>query len=101
MKKSTTISIDKRSIGEILTTLWTGFTYKTSEAEFLPIDECKMFIGTPTFIPLDEGDEYTVCVTEAGVGICACDEKALIRGFMTFMADIVQTSANSACCSVP
>ncbi len=99
VRANTEISICKRCIGEILTPLWRGFTYKTSEATFSPIDECKIFIGEPMFTPLDDGDEYTVCVTERGVGILARDEKTLIRGFMTFLSDIVQTSPDA--CAAP
>jgi len=85
------ISMCENITDKILSELWNGFTFGTSEAEFSDGEEGRICIGEASFVPLADNDEYTVCISENGAGICGRDKNSLLRGFMMFMMCIEQT----------
>ena len=92
--KQIDIALDNGIFDEILMKLWDGFTYRVSKPNFIDGEPGKISIGKASFIPLDAEDEYTVSITEEGVGICGKDKNSLIRGFMMFLMCIEQLNSD-------
>lgn len=80
---------------EIISELWNGFCCRKLNAKFIAGEENKISIGKAAFIPLEKGDEYTVCINKEGVGILSDSGQGLLRGFMMLMMCIEQLSADS------
>ena len=94
INKHTKILLDSSILSDTLTNLWHGFSFGITRPEFSCGEEGRVSIGKACFIPLDDGDEYTICIKEEGIGICGRDSKGLIRGFMMLMMCIEQVQAD-------
>jgi len=79
---------------KIISELWNGFCSHRMNAKFIQGEEDRISMGKATFIPLEKGDEYTVCIKKEGVGILSDSNQGLLHGFMMLMMCIEQLSAD-------
>lgn len=92
--KFTRISMPNLDNFSILKEIWYNSTYKTNKLKFNYIKELKIEIGNAEFIALQENQEYTIKITENGVGILAKDKNSLIRGFMALLIRFIAKEIN-------
>ena len=92
LKENAEICIANTISDKILYELWNGFCGHLRVMKSVAGEDNKISIGNASFIPLDNGDEYTVCVRGDGVGILGNSKKGLLRGFIMLMLCIEQLS---------
>ena len=104
---SLTVYADKNLCFDELSTLTWGFCGKNIKCEIKEGNDNEIRIGDADIINLDNGDEYTLNITETGVAVKGKDRNCLMRGYMSFLMSIVQKSPvdnkpvfNSTCTSV-
>ena len=83
--KNTDIYAGDGVLSDILAELWSGFCAGLGKINPISASEDCISIGKASFIALDPGDEYTVCIRKDGVGIRGCSRSGLIRGFIMLM----------------
>ncbi len=73
---------------EVLCALWHGFSFRCGQLKTVLGEADRISIGNATYLPMTDGDEYTVCIREDGIGISARDEKTLFRAFAALLMRI-------------
>lgn len=89
---SLTVYADKNLCFDELSTLTWGFCGKNIKCEIKEGNDNEIRIGDADIINLDNGDEYTLNITETGVAVKGKDRNGLMRGYMSFLMSIVQKS---------
>ncbi len=85
---STEVTFDPAADTEVLAEFWNGFCSRAGVLVPKTGEPNRISIGTPTFLPLADGEEYTVCIRPEGVGILGRDLPTLSRGFSAFLMQI-------------
>ena len=91
------------SENKMISKLWNGFCGRQSTIKMIAGEKNKISVGNADFIPLEDGDEYTLCVKNDGIGILSESEQGLLRGFMMLIMCIEHLSANRfgiKCCDI-
>ena len=83
----------------LLKEIWHNATFKVNKLKINETDELKISIGNAEFISLNDGDEYTIKITENGVGILGKDKNSLMRGFMALIIRFIAKVINGKCCA--
>lgn len=73
---------------EILADFWNGFCSHVGVLETVTGEDLKISIGNASFLPLEEKDDYTLCIREDGIGILGRDVAGLVRGFSALLLQI-------------
>ena len=73
---------------EILADFWNGFCSRVGTLETVAGEDLKISIGNASFLPLEEKDDYTLCIRENGIGILGRDVAGLVRGFSALLLQI-------------
>ena len=76
--------VDRETVRE----LWSCFCCRAGELTLEAGEENRIAVGNASFLPLGEGEEYTVLVTPDGIGIAARDAKSLMRGLCACLVRI-------------
>lgn len=100
LKKQTIVSMPKNDNVSLLKEIWYNATFRCNKLNINFCNEYKISIGTPTFLPLENEQEYTVKITENGVGILAKDINSLMRGFMAVIIRFIAKNINGKCVAV-
>lgn len=82
------ITADKDISFDALECLWSNFCGKVGKARIFVGTNNEIHIGECNAVELNDGDEYTLKITEKGVAIKATDKKSLMRGFMSLLMSI-------------
>ncbi len=86
--KCTTAQIPLGMDAALLQELWSGFSYRIGSLQTVFGEDLHIAIGDASYLPLEAGDEYTLCIREGGIGICAADQKGLARAFSALLIRI-------------
>lgn len=78
------VGVDRETVRE----LWSCFCCRAGELTLEAGEENRIAVGNASFLPLGDGEEYTVLVTPEGIGIAACDAKSLMRGLCACLVRI-------------
>ena len=97
LDKNTVAQIDERVDAETLGTLWHGLCYRVGTLRAKSCERNRIAIGEAHFLPLGEGEEYTVSVTERGIGILARDAASLVRGLCAVLVRVEMREQDALC----
>ncbi len=86
---SINIYADKKLDFDELSTIMWGFCSKNIKCAVNEGTENEIHIGNADIIPLEDGDEFTVNITNNGVAIVGEDKNCLMRGFMSFLMTVM------------
>ncbi|MBQ7336632.1 MAG: family 20 glycosylhydrolase [Clostridia bacterium] len=89
---SVTATVPTDADTPFLKTLWHHFCYRASTLNTQIGTSYQIGIGNATYLPLQNGEEYTVCIRPDGIGICGQDRATLMRGFSAFLIQIEMTA---------
>ncbi|MBQ9774066.1 MAG: family 20 glycosylhydrolase [Clostridia bacterium] len=78
---------------EVACELWNGFCNRIGTLECADGDENRIGFGEATYLPLGEGEEYTLCVRPEGVGLQGRDAATLMRAFCALLLRIEQDTS--------
>ena len=92
-----TAKMPRTECTELLWELWNNSTFGQSELSIVEWKENKIELGSGDFLPLSEGEEYTLSVTERGVGILGRDRAGLMRGFMALLLRFIAVEMDGKC----
>lgn len=97
---TTEVAFDPAADTEVLAELWNGFCSRAGVLIPKKGKQNRISVGNPTFLPLADGEEYTVSIRPEGVGILGRDLAALSRGFSAFLMQIEMIGNDTfrACC---
>ncbi|MBE6589011.1 MAG: hypothetical protein E7643_02420 [Ruminococcaceae bacterium] len=83
-----TLTLPKAADGNALVDIWGGFVGRRGILDVnLGVDN-EISIGNAEFLPLNETDEYTLCIRPFGIGIRGRDLKGTLRGFSALLLQI-------------
>jgi len=91
LKDKTKAMCDERISFDTVKSLWRGFTCKMGEIELDKGKDLTFSIGDATFEELSYENEFSVCITEKGVGILAKNKPSLMRGIIALMYNVDYT----------
>lgn len=97
LEKNTVAQMDERLDAEVLAALWNGFCYRVGELTPKVGERNRIAIGEARFLPLGDNEEYTVSVTERGIGILARDAASLVRGFCALLIRLEMREKDALC----
>ncbi len=83
-----TASVSPMLDADVLCELWKGFTFRCGELNPVLGEGDRIGFGNASYLPLQDGEEYTVCVREDGIGMLARDKKSLFRAFAALLMQI-------------
>lgn len=97
----TAARLPKSADSEVLCEIWNGFCCRAGTLAAEIGEENRISIGDATHLPLSGKEEFTVCVTQSGVGIVGRDTATLVRGFSTLMMQIEMCENDSGRFRIP
>ena len=95
----TVIKMPRGENVELLSEVWFNSTFRQNQLCVEEWAENKIALGEAAFLPLEEGEEYTISITERGVGIAARDRDCLMRGFMALAMRMIALEKDGGCCA--
>lgn len=73
---------------ESLQAFWHSFCARMGTLEPVTGEAWQITVGNAQFLPLSDGEEYTLCIREDGIGILGKDTASLMRGFAALLMQI-------------
>ena len=95
----TVIKMPRGESAEFWSEVWFNGTFRQNTLCVEEWTENRIAIGEPCFLPLEEGEEYAISITENGVGITARDRDCLMRGFMALVIRLIAVEKDGGCCA--
>lgn len=79
--KEIVASVPEAADVEVLRELWNGFSFCIGALKTQNGVQNRIGFGNAAYLPLDAGEEYTVCIRPDGIGLLGRDHASLMRAF--------------------
>lgn len=86
---------------EVMQALWEGFCFRIGSLKTQNGVQNRIGIGEATYLPLADGDEYTICVRRKGIGLQGRDTASLMRAFGVLLTRIETCAEPMSFLNVP
>ncbi len=72
----------------VMQELWNGFCFRVGRLKTQNGVQDRIGFGEATYLPIADGEEYTVCIRPEGIGLVGRDHASLMRAFGALLARI-------------